>query len=315
MAEKIYNAGIRITRKCNLRCAYCNIPNSNSKELFIEEWKRAIDILEGIGVTDISILGGEPTEYNELAELIKYISKKDIKTSLVTNAVNNFEIINRLIDNGLTSLGISIDTLNYKNSISPYKCLCGKELLEKILNTDPKCKIIDYAVLNKKNIKDICKLIEYMSSKNIYIYFLPFHYGGKDNFEHRKNIDSFAFTTEDDIELYGKYIDKIITMKKNGFLIDNSIDFLEMTKKHIKKLDWKCNGLSEIRIDSDGKMVCCCDKKGNVNKKYSIFDMKDNNALENFVHDRNIDSSTCKGCLWPSSFEAEIRKIIRGDRL
>ena len=53
-------------------------------------------------------------------------------------------------------------------------------------------------------------------------------------------------------------------------------------------LDWKCNGLSELRIDSDGRMVCCCDYVGKVNELYSIFDLDDPTNLEKFICDENL---------------------------
>ena len=111
-----------------------------------------------------------------------------------------------------------------------------------------------------------------MSKINVHTYLLPFHYGNEGEFEHRKNNNTNAFVTENDFKEYCNIIDKIIEMKSNGYLVDNSEDFLEQSKEYIMKLNWKCNGLSEIRVDADGKMVCCCDKKGTVNKKYSIFD-------------------------------------------
>ena len=98
-------------------------------------------------------------------------------------------------------------------------------------------------------------------------------------------------------------------MKKSGDKIKNSIDFLEASKKHIMNLDWKCNGLSELRIDSDGKLVCCCDKIGEVNKKFTIFDLED--GVEEFFKEREKDAKNCTGCLWPSSFEAELKRNLR----
>ena len=74
-------------------------------------------------------------------------------------------------------------------------------------------------------------------------------------------------------------------------------------------LDWKCEGLSELRVDSDGKMVCCCDNVGKVNENFTIFDLKDPEKLQAFFKIRGEDARKCKGCLWPSSFEAENIKL------
>ena len=106
-----------------------------------------------------------------------------------------------------------------------------------------------------------------------------------------KNITARSYISEEDIKQYCLAIDKIIKMKNEGFLIANSIEFLDISKKFIKELDWKCNGLSELRIDSDGKMVCCCDVIGNVNKKYSIFDLDNSENLNNFIKDIKADKN------------------------
>lgn len=311
MNKCFYNAGIRITRNCNLRCPYCNIPNSPSKDLPIGEWMKALDILKNMGIRDLVILGGEPTEYSDLVQFIKYAAKIGMRTSMTTNAVNNYQIIKDSINSGLNRIGVSVDTLDYKESISPYKCLKGLELLKMLLPHNQNCTIVDYVVLNSKNINDICNLIEFMTKNNVHTYLLPFHYGNEGKFEHRKNNNKYAFVSETDFANYCLTIDKIIKMKKDGFLIDNSFDFLAQSKKYIMNLDWKCNGLSEIRIDADGQMVCCCDKKGEVNKKYSIFDLANPTILDEFIADRNNEASNCLGCLWPSSFEAEIIKNKR----
>lgn len=310
MENKIINAGIRITRQCNMKCMYCNIQNTLRTDLSLEEWKKAVDIIKKLGAKEIVILGGEPTLYPNIVELVRYITlESGLVCSLTTNAYGNFDVAKQLIDNGLTSLGVSVDNLNVKESISPLKSKNGISLIDYLINNCNNPNIINYTVLNKRNVNSIINLIEYMNEKNVVTYILPFHWGNEGKFDHRKDNEKFAFVTDKDINDYNAVINKIIDMKSEGYKIKNSIEFLEESKKHIKKLDWKCNGLSELRIDSDGKLVCCCDKIGNVNKHFTIFDLED--KLEEFYFERNQDSSSCNGCLWPSSFEAELKKKMQ----
>ncbi len=307
MKNEIINVGIRLTRQCNMKCMYCNIQNTSRNDLNIEEWKKAVDIIKKLGAKEIVILGGEPTLYSNILDLIKYISKESKLTcNLTTNAFDNYELVKQLLENGLNSLGVSIDTLDLKNSISPLKAKNGLQLINYLKSFDIDFKIVNYTVLNNKNVNSITNLIKYMNDKNISSYILPFHWGNEGTFDHRKNNEKFAFITENDIINYILTIDKIIEMKKAGYKIKNSIEFLESSKNHIKNLDWKCSGLSELRIDSDGKLVCCCDKVGDVNKKFTIFDLPE--KLEEFYVSRAVDSENCKGCLWPSSFEAELKR-------
>lgn len=307
MENKIVNAGIRLTRQCNMKCMYCNIQNTMRKDLTLNEWKTAIDIIKNLGVKEIVILGGEPTLYPYIFELVEYISKHaKLICNLTTNAFGNFDLVKRLLENGLNSLGVSIDNLEFKNSISPLKAKNGLNLIEYLICNSVNPNITNYTVLNKKNVDSIVGLIKYMDEKGVSTYILPYHWGNEGTFDHRKNNEKFAFVTDEDIKNYMVTIDKIIDMKKSGFKIKNSIEFLENSKKHIKNLDWKCSGLSELRIDSDGKIVCCCDKIGNVNKEFTIFNLTE--RLDEFYSERAQDAEGCKGCLWPSSFEAELKR-------
>jgi MoaA/NifB/PqqE/SkfB family radical SAM enzyme len=286
---------------------YCNIQNTNRDELTLDEWKKAILIIKELGANELVILGGEPTLYPNIIELVDYIVN-DLKMvcNLTTNAFDNFETVKKLIDVGLNSIGVSIDNLEIKDSISPLKAKNGMKLIEYLMNNCEHPNITNYTVLNKNNVDSVIDLIKYMSEKGVSTYILPFHWGNEGTFDHRKNNEKYAFVTDDEIKQYRETIDKIIAMKNGGYKIKNSFEFLEESKKHIKKLDWKCSGLSELRIDSDGRLVCCCDKIGSVNNKFTIFNLKEN--LEKFYESREEDSSKCNGCLWPSSFEAELKK-------
>ena len=307
MYNKIVNAGIRITRRCNMKCMYCNIQNTVRNDLSLDDWKKAIDIIKDLGAKEIVILGGEPTLYDNILELVSYITQHaNLTCNLTTNAFDNFDLVKQLLNNGLNSIGVSIDNLDIKNSISPLKAKNGLKLIDYLLSNEINPNITNYTVLNKKNVKSIIDLITFMNKKGVSTYILPFHWGNEGTFDHRKNNEQFAFVTEEDIKNYITTIDKIIDMKKKGFKIKNSIEFLENSKKHIKNLDWKCDGLSELRIDSDGSLVCCCDMLGKVNKRFNIFDLP--KELDEFYLMREQDAKNCKGCLWPSSFEAELKK-------
>lgn len=309
MKNSIVNAGIRLTRQCNMKCTYCNIQNTIRNDLSLKEWKNAVDIIKKLGAKEIVILGGEPTMYPNIVELIDYIvNESNLICNLTTNAIDNFEIVKKLLDTGLNSLGVSIDNLDFKKSISPLKAKKGLDLINYLKKECINPSITNYTVLNKSNVNSVIDLIEYMNDNGISTYILPFHWGNEGTFDHRKNNERLAFITDEDIEKYNYTIDKIIDMKKSGYKVKNSIEFLEASKNHIKGLDWKCDGLSELRIDSDGKLVCCCDKIGNVNKKFTIFDLEDKDKLEEFYIERSKDSFACKGCLWPSSFEAELKR-------
>ena len=306
--DKFVTAGVWITRRCNLRCPYCNIPKENFKELKLKEWIEAINIIQKLGIKKIVLLGGEVTLHKNLVEIVDYIlNKAKLECSLTTNGFRNYEVIKKLIKKGLKNIAVSIDTLEINKSISPFKSKAALELIQKLERGHLKEKINlrCYTVVNKKNITELEEFIKYLTKKEIKTYLIPYHWGNEGVFEHRKNLNEFAFTTNQDVKLYTQVLDRVISLKNKGYLIDNSEEYLQSTKKYIKKLNWKCKGLSELRIDSDGKLLCCCDKKGQVNQNFSIFDLNKENKIKEFLEMRAKDSNHCKGCLWPSSFESE----------
>lgn len=313
--------GVFITRKCDLRCEYCNIPNNEvDKELNIEQWKRAVKILEKNGVKNINFLGGEPTLYDGITELIKYISQNTGMTcSMVTNAndTNKYAIIDKLIDNGLNRISVIVDNLVFDNSISSIKSKSGLALVDYIIKKGHLKKdnfvLRDYCVLNTKNLDNLMEIVDYFDGKGVHLYFLPYHWSAESDYEHRKQIVPLAITQESDLNKLKSQCEKLIELKKRGVLLDNSYEFFESLPKYIEKLNWHCSRLSEIRIDYNGKMMCCCDRKGSVYEEFTIFDLETETNLEKFLLQRQYDSSQCRGCIWPSSFEYEIEsKKING---
>lgn len=304
-------AGIFITRKCNLRCKYCNIPKSNVEDMELDKWLKAFKIINDIGIKKVNILGGEPTIYKDIVEIVKYIlNDTKMECSLITNSMDKHETVLKLLEIGLKNISVSIDTLNINNSISPLKAKKGIELLNILesKNLLHKIKLKVYTVINKKNINEIIDIVKYMTKKNVSVYFLPYHWSVDKDFEHRKEDNELAFISDADIRNLQLVLQELSNMKDNGYIIGNSKEYLMSISKYIKELNWKCSSLSELRVDSNGKLMCCCDKKGEVYSKFNVFDLNDKNKLNEFLQLREEDRKECKGCLWGSSFESELLK-------
>ena len=100
LLEKTVNlnlAWLEITNACNMKCIHCYEGESHKKlnnSLTLNEWLDVIDSLARLKVQNIILIGGEPTCSPYVNQLLKYISKFNIKTTLFTNATN---IINVLI--------------------------------------------------------------------------------------------------------------------------------------------------------------------------------------------------------------------------
>jgi len=186
---------ISVTDRCNFRCTYC-MPHEKfghkykftPKEnlLSFEEIERITKILIKYGVRKIRITGGEPLLRNNIETLVGKISRleniNDI--SLTTNGFLLPKMAQKLRDNGLQRLTISLDTLDTDvlksmsgRDITAQSILSGISAAEQAgftpikINTVVQRNVNDHTIIDlAKYFKDrghIVRFIEYMDVGNL----------------------------------------------------------------------------------------------------------------------------------------------------
>jgi|TARA_B110000285_G_scaffold222574_1_gene276930 cyclic pyranopterin phosphate synthase len=141
---------LSITDVCNFKCSYC-LPNGYFKPektpvfLNFAEISRLVKAFAELGVSKIRLTGGEPTVRKDFFDILKDIkSNSGIKDLVMTtNAYKLNQITDQLIDNGLTGINISIDSLNREK----FKEVTGHDRLPQILE--------GIKILQEKNFKKI----------------------------------------------------------------------------------------------------------------------------------------------------------------
>src|SRR5947209_7651841 len=99
-------------RRCNLDCAYCNEYDKTSKPVPLESMFERIDRLASLGVSILTISGGEPLLHPELDGIIRRIRSHGIIAGMITNGyLLTADRIERLNRAGLEHLQISIDNI------------------------------------------------------------------------------------------------------------------------------------------------------------------------------------------------------------
>ncbi len=100
------------TRRCNIACAYCNEYDDFSQPVPIDDLKRRTDLLANLGVSIVTLSGGEPMLHPQLGELIHHIRSHRMIAGLITNGyLLGPRSIEALNEAGLEYLQISIDNV------------------------------------------------------------------------------------------------------------------------------------------------------------------------------------------------------------
>jgi len=182
-----------ITNACNLRCRHCYVAAGEKleKELDTEEALELVDELDRIGVTDITISGGEPFLRSDLWQVIKEINSRQIPFNLYTNAtLLDEEKIRNLVKYDVKGISLSLNGATAKT----HNFVQNAETFEKVLLAIR--KLHDYGVavqalftLMRVNVNEFDALIDLARKLNIAsICIYPFYHQGRG----KNNLESLA---------------------------------------------------------------------------------------------------------------------------
>ena len=115
--REIHYLRLSVTDLCNLRCRYC-MPDGVEKlereaVLTYEEFLRLAALFARCGIDTVRVTGGEPLVRKNVAQLVAGLKAAPgiRRVTLTTNAVLLAEQLPALLDAGLDSVNISLDTL------------------------------------------------------------------------------------------------------------------------------------------------------------------------------------------------------------
>ncbi len=115
--REIHYLRLSVTDLCNLRCRYC-MPDGVEKlereaVLTYEEFLRLAALFARCGIDTVRVTGGEPLVRKNVAQLVAGLKATPgiRRVTLTTNAVLLAEQLPALLDAGLDSVNISLDTL------------------------------------------------------------------------------------------------------------------------------------------------------------------------------------------------------------
>lgn len=86
-ADRLLSMEIEFSRVCNFRCSYCYVPEKREYvgEFSRDEIKDVLLQAKELGARKIIILGGEPSIYPHLVEMIRFLKEHNLEIEIFTN--------------------------------------------------------------------------------------------------------------------------------------------------------------------------------------------------------------------------------------
>ncbi len=131
---------LTLNRACNLRCKWCYAAStgfSAKDDMPPELAKQIIDICVDLKITKIILIGGEPTVYPHLFDIIDYCHSRGIRCGIVTNglACERFDFAKKLKEHGISSLSVSLKGENTE----VFKDITGVDAFERTKQAITNC--------------------------------------------------------------------------------------------------------------------------------------------------------------------------------
>ena len=186
--REIHYLRLSVTDLCNLRCRYC-MPDGVEKlereaVLTYEEFLRLAALFARCGIDTVRVTGGEPLVRKNVAQLVAGLKETPgiRRVTLTTNAVLLAEQLPALLDAGLDSVNISLDTLRpevFRQITARDDFAAVQAGLQAALESGIPVKLncVPQAGVNEGELEDLAALAEAHPLQVRFIEMMPIGYG------------------------------------------------------------------------------------------------------------------------------------------
>jgi MoaA/NifB/PqqE/SkfB family radical SAM enzyme len=219
---------VLVTSRCNASCTYCpfhkdilDFPVDPDIALLKQRFKEAAEYKTKY----VRLSGGEPLLRRDLEEMIVYMSKLGLQASMVTNgSLLTTDRMESLTKAGIRAITLSVDTLDQ----DVYELVRGLpfthiqrnlDMFEQMHKTGAPVWTGLTVVITRYNIEHLPRMVENLSARYIPIQFQPIHSYSDSEIENASN--------EPEIGQVEKLVDILISMREQGYLVNNSTRYLQ----------------------------------------------------------------------------------------
>ena len=283
---------ISITDRCNLRCVYCmpgcGVPSvPHDMILRFDEIVRLVKIFCSLGIKNVKITGGEPLVRRGAVGLIKEIKSIDgvEKVSMTTNGILLSENLEALVEAGVDSINISLDTLDRQK----YLNITGFDGLDTVLKAIDECRAfpemkvkINTVNMAEYNRDEICSLADYAAEVGATLRFIEMMPLGLGTGFGGYNQDEIMAVLE---EAYGpaKTINEEVGSGPAKYY---SFEGMEGRIGFISPMSHKfCGSCNRIRLTSEGLLRPCLGSDVGIDLRMPMREGASDEELAQIIHD------------------------------
>ncbi|MFH1787893.1 MAG: radical SAM protein [Candidatus Altiarchaeota archaeon] len=287
---------VLLTRKCNLSCGWCNVVNQDYPDASVDEWKKEIRLFDKFNVANITVMGGEPTEYQGLFELLSYMKENTRATvSMVTNGIkirDDGKYREKLADIGLDLLVVSMNSKKELGKLPLY----ARNFASVIVNT----------IVSKENIREIPGMVTEVSAYSN-CFFDPIVLQTDENAFSKKANEALL----PDIEDVKEVSRKLVEMKFLGYLIVSTFSYLNKMPDYVSGWRWKCrkNAFKKFfALNNDTRIMVC---QGTKPLDYKLSQLTDPDNMKQFREQVKESAGNCSGCLYNCTYNSSVNPISK----
>lgn len=326
-----------ITSRCDNNCNGCNVYKFPEKEpISYNIAVETVDVLAELGIKRLEFIGGEPTSYPYLTDLIKYIAENKMMNFMVlTNALNLEKLVELKpflsLKNGLV-VSINYPEMHCRYMISKNKdigmvkkSLSGWKALRKYSKY---CSVRVNCVIDRINVFTFPEIACEVIKQGGIFSFCPMLYKrqGFDsgvNLTFRSDIIGLALLEENRKTLEKSILEIKKLKEKYPNKIASSLEYIEFLINACKnpedKYPMNCKGLglpylrlsSFVGISKEGResvlLRACSDILGKKMNKITVLDLLKPEIRNNLgkIYQTDNDVEKCQeyeGCMWNVTF-------------
>jgi len=255
-------ASWNITFRCNLHCSYCGTHEAEGEELSTEQVFRGLERLWTQGIRWVTFSGGEPLLRKDMLEIAAHARSLGFQVFLSTNGwllPKRADILDHI-----GHVNISLD-----GNQEVHDSVRGKGAYDKALRAVDTCvdrgvSVSLLCVLSAHSLDGIEDVIATARERRALVMFQPA----------TQWLDSSVRPNPiaPPVGPYRQTVERLITLKKAGAPIRNSIPGLQHLAKWPETTPIRCSaGDVSITIEADGSMLSCHQAQfGRVHERYTI---------------------------------------------